>query len=487
MTAVTVAPGSDIGSGQTGAGFCRIQIAAPTTRVDLAVPTAVPLAALLPGIVSFAEQDWAAQQDGAAPHGWALSRLDGARLDPAAGLAVAGVREGELLLLHPAHETVGEPLYDDVVEVLGKGSADTGWSARDTRVAGAVLGTLAVLGAVWSAVTVGSPLAGILLGVLTLLLLGGGAALAHAAGDVPAGTLLGALAAVTGAAFGVVLLGPPVGAAHVVVAAAVVVLVAATGPALVDGGDAVFLGLGLTALLALLGGALVLLTGATPARAAAVAAPLALALTTVTPTLALRLSRIPRPPLPRTAADLADVPGQLELDRVLDRVRRARALLSGLVAGCYAAAALGVVTLTTDTRRPVACRPRGRPDRAPAAARAVVPAPRAGRRPAGRRRRDPRGRGGGRHRERGGRGRAPGGGAAGRAGARRRGVRGRRCAAGGAHRAPGCRAVSTCWRRCCCSPSCRSRWRCGTSTRGCWRSGREGSAVRRPSSPWSWR
>src|SRR6476660_8211550 len=97
MTAVTVAPGSDIGGGQTGAGFCRIQIAAPTTRVDLAVPTAVPLAALLPGIVSFAEQD------GAAPHGWALSRLDGARLDPAAGLAVAGVREGELLLLHPAH------------------------------------------------------------------------------------------------------------------------------------------------------------------------------------------------------------------------------------------------------------------------------------------------------------------------------------------------------------------------------------------------
>ena len=239
-----------------------------------------------------------------------------------------------------------------MVEVLGKGAAESGWSARDTRVAGAVLGTLAVLGAVWSAVTVGSPLAGILLGVLTLLLLGGGAALAHAAGDVPAGALLGALAAVTGAAFGVVLLGPPVGAAHVVVAAAVVVLVAATGPALVDGGDAVFLGLGLTALLALLGGALVLLTGATPARAAAVVAPLALALTTVTPTLALRLSRIPRPPLPRTAADLADVPGQLELDRVLDRVRRARALLSGLVAGCYAAAALGVVTLTTDTTGP---------------------------------------------------------------------------------------------------------------------------------------
>jgi len=343
MTAVAVEQDSDISGGGTGGGFCRVQIAGPTTRVDLSVPTAVPLAALLPSIVYFAEQD------AAAPQGWALSRLDGARLDPAAALTVAGIREGELLLLHPARDRVGEPLYDDVVEVLGEGAAESGWSPRETRAAAAVLGVLAVLGAVWAGVTVGTPLAGVLLGVLTLLQLGGGAALSHAVGDVPAGTVLGALAALTGAAFGVVLLGPPFGAAHVVVAAAVAVLVTATGPALVDGGDAVFVGLGLTALLALLGGALVLLAGATPARAAAVVAPLALALTTATPTVALRLSRIPRPPLPRTAADLAEVPGQLELDRVLDRVRRARALLSGLVAGCYTAAALGVAVLTTHT------------------------------------------------------------------------------------------------------------------------------------------
>ena len=359
MTAVLTEPGRSgsvaLGGGGgggagAGSGFCRVQIAGPTTRVDLSVPTTVPLAALLPTIVTFAEQDWAAQQDGAAPHGWALSRLDGTRLDLAAALAAAGIREGELLLLHPAHDRVGEPLYDDVVELLGKGAAEPGWSPRETRAAAGVLSALAVLGATWAAVTVGTPPAGIVLGVLTLLLLGSGAALSHARGDVPAGALLGALAAVTGAAFGVVLLGPPFGAAHLVVAAAVAVLVAATGPALVDGGDAVFLGIGLTALLALFGGALVLLAGATPARAAAVVAPLALALTTAAPTVALRLSRIPRPPLPRTAADLAEVPGQLELDRVLDRVRRARGLLSGLVAGCYAAAALGVVVLAAGTR-----------------------------------------------------------------------------------------------------------------------------------------
>src|SRR5687768_11218007 len=176
------APSADLDTAEGGA-FCRVVIAGPATRVDLALPTAVPLVALLPSIVMYAEQDPAAL------HGWALSRLDGTRLDPGAALAAAGVREGELLLLHPAHDSVGEPLYDDVVEVLGEGAAESGWSPRETRAAAAVLGVLAVLGAVWAGVTVGTPLAGLLLGVLTLLLLGGGAAMSHAAGDVPAGTV----------------------------------------------------------------------------------------------------------------------------------------------------------------------------------------------------------------------------------------------------------------------------------------------------------
>jgi type VII secretion integral membrane protein EccD len=342
MGGTHAAPETGAASG-VGSGFCRVQVAGPTTRVDLALPTAVPLAGLLPSIVAFAEQD------AAAPQGWALSRLDGVRLDPAAALAAGGVREGELLLLHAAHDAAGEPLYDDVVEVLGADPADAGWTPRDTRVSCAVLATLAVLAVVAAVARVGTPLAGLTLGVLTLLLLGGGAAVAHAAGDVAAGTVAAALAAVSGAAFAVVLLGPPLGAAHLVVAAGVVVLAAATGPALVDGGDAVFLGLGITALHGLVGGVLVLVGEATPAQAAAVVGPLALALTTAMPTVALRLSRIPRPPLPRTAADLAEVPGQLELDQVLHRVRRARGLLSGLLVGCFLAATLAIVVLTIDT------------------------------------------------------------------------------------------------------------------------------------------
>ena len=346
VTTVPLGPGPSEPNSGTGSGFCRVQVAAPTTRVDLALPTAVPLAGLLPAIVDYAEQN------AAAPEGWALSRLDGSRLDPALGLGPAGVREGELLVLHPAHDSLGQPLDDDVVEVLGEAAAEDGWSPRDTRLACAGLGTLAVLGAAWAGFGTGTVLAGILLAVLALLLFGGGALLAQATGDLAAGTLVAALAALVGGMAAVVLLGRPLGAAHLVLAAAVLVLVAAAGAPALGGGDAVFLALGVIGLLGLLGGLLVLLVPATPARAAAVVGPLALALTTAMPTLALRLSRIPRPSLPRTAADLAEVPGQLELEQVQQRVRRARSLLTGLLVGCYTVTALATEVLTWDVTNP---------------------------------------------------------------------------------------------------------------------------------------
>ena len=336
MSTMSARPGTEPDG---GSGFCRVQVAAPTTRVDLALPTGVPLAALLPAIVGYAEQDLSA------PAGWALSRLDGTRLDPASGLGAVGVREGELLLLHAAHDSVGQPLYDDVVEVLADADDDAGWRPRDTRTMCAVLGGLAVLGAVWAGVATGTRLAAVLLFVLALLLVGGGALLARATGDVPGGTLLGALSAAVAAAAGLVLLGPPPTAVHLVLISAIVLLHAAIGAPAVGGGDAVFLAVGIVGVFGLLGGLLVLLVPATAARSAAVVAPLALAATTMLPALALRLSRVPRPPLPRTAAELADVPGQLELDRVRHRVWRARTLLSGLLVGCYAATALGAVVL----------------------------------------------------------------------------------------------------------------------------------------------
>ena len=268
MTAVTTRrEGTVAPEGATGAGFCRIQIAAPTTRVDLAVPTAVPLAALLPGIVSFAEQDWAAQQDGAAPHGWALSRLDGARLDPGrrpgrrrgpGGRAAAPAprtRDGRRAALRRrgggAREGRGR------VRLVGPGHPGRGCRARDAGGSGC-----GVVGRDGREPARRDPARR-----------ADAPAARRAAprsrtppGDVPAGTLLGALAAVTGAAFGVVLLGPRSGRRTSWWRPRWWCWSPRPGPRWSTGGDAVFLGLGITALLALLGGGLVLLTGATPAR-----------------------------------------------------------------------------------------------------------------------------------------------------------------------------------------------------------------------------
>ena len=146
MTATQLEPESLVGG-----GFCRVQIAGPTTRVDLvaahrgAAGRAAPL------------DRRSTPSRTRRPEGWALSRLDGTRLDPAAGLASVGIREGELLRCTPAQDSLGRPLYDDVVEVLGDAAAESGWTSRDTRVVCAGLVTLAVLGAAWAGLRSGTP------------------------------------------------------------------------------------------------------------------------------------------------------------------------------------------------------------------------------------------------------------------------------------------------------------------------------------------
>ncbi|MFC0108315.1 type VII secretion integral membrane protein EccD [Kibdelosporangium aridum] len=322
-------------------GYCRIRLAGPRTRVDLAVPSGVPLAGLLPTLLKHAVDE----KDEGEAGGWTLSTTDGAALDPAISLTASGVREGDLLVLHPADDRNPPPLYDDVVEVIGEHSVQSGWSARQTRTACAAVITACVLGGL-AAVAAGSgTLPGILAAVACVLLLLGGGALSRALADVPAGILAAALAIPAGAVSAASLLGGTWGAGHALLACAVVLLVSALGPVVVGGGDAVFAAFTIAGVFGCLGSLIVVLDAGSPAAAAAVVAPIALAVTTLMPVLALRISRFPRPQLPRTVDDLANLPGQVEFEVVQSRVRRARLMLSGLVAGCHTATAVGIALL----------------------------------------------------------------------------------------------------------------------------------------------
>jgi type VII secretion integral membrane protein EccD len=330
------------GTGRAGDAFCRIRLAAPGTQVDLAVPSAPPLARLLPTLLQHAGQG------GADAGGWALSRADGARLDPSASLAAAGVREGGLLVLHRASEWNPPPVYDDVVELVGQGGVRRPWTTREVRWTCAVLVTVAVLGALGALAFARGVLPGVLAGATAGLLVATGWALSRGAGDIPAGTLAVVLAAPCGALAAAEFLGGGWGRGHLLLASLAVVLVAAVGPAAVGAGDGPFAALGVLGLAGALGAVVAILGDARPAQAAAVVAPLALAATTLLPTLALRAARLPRTPLPRSAEDLAAVRGQLDLARTTEQVAQARRLLSGLVAGSQASAAAGVLVLAAD-------------------------------------------------------------------------------------------------------------------------------------------
>ncbi|MEU7872400.1 type VII secretion integral membrane protein EccD [Dactylosporangium sp. NPDC049140] len=326
-----------------GGAFCRIRLAAPGVQVDLAVPSAVPLARLLPMLLRQVGQ---ADTDAA---GWALSTAEADRLDPGTTLSEAGVAEGGLLVLHRASEHIAPPVYDDVVELITEGGVLRPWGSRELRLACAVLVAVAMLGVFGALAAAGGILPGALAGGVAALLLAVAWAMSRAANDLPAATLAAALAVPGAALCAAELLGGDWGRGHLLIAGAAALLVAAVGPAVVGGGDHVFAALGIAALGAGLGALIAILADTRPAAAAAAVAPLALAATTMLPALALRSARLPRQPLPRSAEDLAGVQGQLDLERATAQIARARRLLSGLLAGCQAVVAGGALVLAADS------------------------------------------------------------------------------------------------------------------------------------------
>ncbi|MGH3672298.1 MAG: EsaB/YukD family protein, partial [Pseudonocardiaceae bacterium] len=89
-------------------------LVAPRTRIDLALPSDVAVANLLPMLLTMAGE---ASLDGGSKHGgWCLAKLDGEAIDPDRSLGSLGVVDGDLLALRRRSDTPPPPLFDDVVE-----------------------------------------------------------------------------------------------------------------------------------------------------------------------------------------------------------------------------------------------------------------------------------------------------------------------------------------------------------------------------------
>jgi type VII secretion integral membrane protein EccD len=335
-------------------GLVRVTVAAPGRRIDLALPERSPLAELLSGLLRHAGEDLA--DAGAPAGGWVLRRADGTVLDSSRTLAAQRVRDGEVLHLTHAHTDWPELEYDDLVDAIATGSARTGtaWGPKHTRATGLAVGAFAVglalaavarSGPAWSGPALWSiGVAAALLAVAVLL--------ARAVGDTGAGAMAATVALPFAFAGGGLLLAGnrgllQLGAPHLLGAGAAVLLAAVIALLGVVERAAVFAGAATVGLLAVLGGWLATLDVLDGYEAAAVVAGLGLAFSPVLAPLAIRLSRVPMPVLPKAAADLLRDDPQPPRTAVYAAVLRADGLLTGMVGGLSAAVVPCQVLLIT--------------------------------------------------------------------------------------------------------------------------------------------
>ena len=341
-------------------GFCRITVVAPDVRVDVALPEDVPLAELLPDVLRMADQ-W---QNEGAHSGFSLARLDGGELDTGLSLAAQGVRNGDLLYLRAATETLPPPVYDDVVDVIVQTIAEDHrmWSAIHFRRLGLIGGALVLAIGAWVLWQAQNPhgMPAAVAGILAVLLTVAGGICSRSYKDHIGGAVLGGCAVPYAFLAGLGVLpiteSEQLGRSHFIVACAAVLIVAVIGGVIQEEHDEVFVAAGVAATIGALAGAVGLGTHASPVKLAAGAGTVAIAAIGFLPGMSMRLVRFPMPALIDGAPQVgigqqqrAQLPAgndePVDTEAIARRTRRTHELLTGLVAACSLVAALSAFVL----------------------------------------------------------------------------------------------------------------------------------------------
>lgn len=296
------------------ATLSRVTIVSPRTRIDLALPSDVPLSDLLPTILHQAGEYYI--DEAGDNGGWILSRLGEDALDTGHSCSQLSISDGEMLYLNPADAAKPEVVFDDIIDAVATATEQRGnrWDHLATKRFSVGVGT-AALGVGAIAILLTGHMASAIVGLgIAVVLVGAAALLSRAVGDSRAATYFGVTAVLYSGVGGLLiaagdrslfdLAGP-----HVLIAASAILLFSVLG--MVAVGDmasapvfivtilgAVVLGIA-TALM-------MIIPNGTAATAAAIAAPLALAILPAAPRLSLSMAMVPTPQLPATTEELKE-------------------------------------------------------------------------------------------------------------------------------------------------------------------------------------
>ena len=289
-----------------GADTCRLTVAGPAKRADLAVPATTTMAELLPVMLQHVVDEAERNQP------WVLQRLGGEPLDAGGTVETLDLRDGDILYLRTTTQAMPAAEFDDiavgVADSVGDRSGRPGPATTRGLLLGAACVALAAFTAGCFAIRPGWLMAPAL-GAATVFLLGGCVLATRALADTTAGMITGlwgcafaALAGLSGSRGAAGILAPTrpdvLLAGALAMLAAVVVLAAARVPIAPFGAT---VGAGA---FALAGAWLALAFHWDPVRVTAVLAVAGFIAGTRAVRIVLRAAQIRVPQLPRTAEEL---------------------------------------------------------------------------------------------------------------------------------------------------------------------------------------
>ncbi|MFF3269317.1 type VII secretion integral membrane protein EccD [Streptomyces chrestomyceticus] len=351
----------------TGTGFCRVTVAAPDARIDVALPEDVALVDIYPEILRLSGQS---QAEGA-PTGYHLVRRDGTVLDAGQSLAQQRILDGDLLLLRPFAESLPLPVFDDVSDAVASAVKRNRnrWSDDLMNIVGLTAGVLLLVMmafALWFSNPADRDmhrLPGIIAGVTGIVLVALSGVRARIYDDHGSSIALGLASLphllIAGSGIMPVADGEGPGRLQFLVGCVTVLIASVLLVVLLPRGDAPFVAAAFLATIGTLAVFAAILTEAEPREVAAVTAVVAIAVVAWLPGLSARFARLPigyKSPDQIAAGPHGDgeqgaATESVDFVKIGNQAKRGHELLLGLVAGCSAlvVGAAGVVLGFSDS------------------------------------------------------------------------------------------------------------------------------------------